>query len=484
MPRIFLNITNGFAVVAILLASAQLMCFAANSKPNFIFIFSDDQAPDTVAAWGNPYVITPHLDKLSQAGSNFMNAYNAGAWRPAVCVPSRTMLNSGLTLWRSRVVDHEKGLQEVPFWSEVMRDAGYTTYMTGKWHLLASAEEAFDVVRNVRPGMPNIVPALNPEAYNRPIKGRDDLWHPADPELSGFWEGGKHWSEVLADDAEAFLQHAMESDSPFFMYLAFNAPHDPRQAPQEYLDKYPLETVEVPENFQSVYWYANHIGARHSLRDEFLAPMPRTHHAVRVHRQEYYAITSHMDTQIGRILAALERSGKADNTYVIFTSDHGLAVGRHGLMGKQNAYEHSLRVPFIITGPGIEAGLRIRERIYFQDVMPTVIELAGAEIPGHVEFRSLLPLLAGEGLPHYPAIYAAYIDYQRMVIEDDWKLIVYPKVPRLRLFNLIEDPLEMNDLIDDPSQTSRIRQLFNRLLQLQIEWEDPLDLSAIEEILP
>jgi arylsulfatase A-like enzyme len=269
------------AFIAILAGLHFSPVVTASDKPNFIFIFSDDQAPDTIAAWGHPQIKTPHLDRLSEAGTNFMHAYNAGAWNPAVCVPSRAMLNSGLTLWRARAINHARGLEQVPFWSQVMRDAGYTTYMAGKWHLFVPIGEVFDVVRNVRPGMPDIFPEQHPHAYNRPMEGREDSWNPADPSLGGLWEGGKHWSEVLADDAEAFLEQAAKSDRPFFMYLAFNAPHDPRQAPQEYIDQYPLKTIELPENFQPVYWYANHIGARHSLRDEFLAPMPRTEHALR-----------------------------------------------------------------------------------------------------------------------------------------------------------------------------------------------------------
>jgi len=451
----------------------------AETRPNFIFILSDDQAPDTVGAWGNPGIKTPNIDRLSAAGVNFLNTYNPGSWSGAVCIPSRTMLNSGLSVWRSRKANHSNGLERVPFWSHVMRDAGYATYMTGKWHLKVLVEQAYQQVRHRRPGMPKVVPSTHPDAYNRPIEGVEDTWDPADPSRGGFWEGGKHWSEVVADDAELFLEQAAASEQPFFMYLAFNAPHDPRQAPQEYIDLYPLDEIELPENYLPAYPYADQIGAPHSLRDEFLAPMPRTEHAIKVHRQEYYAITSHMDAQIGRILDALEASGKADNTYIIFTSDHGLAVGRHGFMGKQNAYEHSVRVPFIMVGPGMEAGRSIEERIYLQDVVPTVMELAGAEVPGHVDFRSLLPLINDEAKAHYPAIYGAYKGKQRMVIEDDWKLIVYPDVPVLRLYNLAEDPLEVHDLAEDPDQAPRIRQLFARLQALQKELDDPLDLSGM-----
>jgi len=145
------------------------------------------------------------------------------------------------------------------------------------------------------------------------------------------------------------------------MYLAFNATHDPRQSPKEYIDRYPLDRIKLPENFLPQYPHAAKVCGL-GLRDEKLMPYPRTEFAVKVHRQEYFAIVTHMDDQIGRILEALEKSGKADNTYIIFTADHGLAVGHHGFCGKQNMYDHSMRVPFFIVGPDIEAGSKIDVR--------------------------------------------------------------------------------------------------------------------------
>ena len=173
--------------------------------------------------------------------------------------------------------------------------------------------------------------------------GKPDPWKPWDKSFEGFWKGGKHWSEIVADDALDFIADADKRENPFFMYIAFNAPHDPRQSPKEYVDRYPLDKVKVPENFLPEYPHNVGMGCGRGLRDEKLAPFPRTHHAVKVNRQEYYAIITHMDTQIGRILDALDKSGKKDNTYIFYGADHGLGVGQHGLMGKQNMYDHSLR---------------------------------------------------------------------------------------------------------------------------------------------
>ncbi len=262
------------------------------------------------------------------------------------------------------------------------------------------------------------------------------------------------------------------------MYLAFNAPHDPRQSPEEYVAKYPLERIQVPENFLSIYPYAEAMGAGKSLRDEKLAPFPRTHYAVKVHRQEYYAIITHMDTMIGHILEALESSGKADNTWIFFTADHGLAVGQHGLFGKQNLYDHSVRVPFFVIGPNAKAGAKIQQPVYLQDIMPTTLELAGIEKPEHVEFHSVLPLLHGDESP-YRAIYGGYLEKQRSIRTDRYKLIVYPKASKIRLYDVKADPKEMDDIADKPSMKPVVKELFASLQELQAEMNDQVDLSGL-----
>ena len=166
-----------------------------------------------------------------------------------------------------------------------------------------------------------------------------------------------------------------------------------------------------------------------------------------------------MDDQIGRILDALEKSGKADNTYIIYTADHGLSVGQHGLLGKQNMYEHSIRVPFFIAGPDIEKGKQIKTLIYLQDVMPTCLELAKAEKPEYVDFKSLLPLTKDENTAHYDRISCSYTETQHMVRKGDYKLISYPKANKCRLFNIENDPWEIHDRINDPSLKGMVAEL-------------------------
>jgi len=452
-----------------------LLCTTAAraEKPNVLFIFADDQAYNTIAAHGNSEIQTPNLDTLAKRGVTFTHAYNMGGYHGAVCVASRTMLNTGLYLWHAQEAEKtlKTDLQEKgQMWSQLLGSAGYDTYFSGKWHIKADTSEIFTVARNVRPGMPN----QTPKGYNRPHEGKEDVWKPWDKSFEGFWKGGKHWSEVLGDDAVEYLGIAGKSDKPFFMYLAFNAPHDPRQSPKEFVDRYPLDKLSTPQPFYTE--YPHNIGSNH-IRDEKLAPFPRTEYAVKVNKQEYYAIITHMDHQIGRILKALEETGKADNTYIVFTADHGLSCGSHGLMGKQNMFEHSMRVPFMVVGPGLAAEKKIDAPIYLQDIMPTTLELADVAVPKHVQFESLLPLLEGDVKSARSSIYGAYTNTQRMVIEGDYKLIVYPQIDVKLLYDLKNDPLEEKNLADEPGQQKRVASLFAKLKSLQGSAGDRLDLD-------
>ena len=464
-------------------------------EPNILFIFADDQSYDTLGPHDDPLVQTPHLDQLARRGVQFTHCYNMGSWTGAVCVASRTMLNTGSTLWRAlkkdgqlRALRRNKNQSDPSrldsMWGPRMRQLGYETYFTGKWHVQADTEKLFTHVKHERPGMPPDTrkPPFHEEGYHRPVKGQPDKWSPHDKKFSGFWEGGRHWSEVLADDAIMFLQDAGKKTrqpqaKPFFMYLAFNAPHDPRQSPKEFVDKYPLAKVKLPAPF-----YARHphdtAGLTPTRRDESLAPYPRTEYAVKVNRQEYYAIITHLDQQIGRILSELRKQGLDKNTWIIYTADHGLSCGHHGLMGKQNMYDHSLRAPFIIVGPEAQSNSRTAEPIYVQDVMATCLDLAGDSQREGIEFQSLLPILRGEK-SRYSSIYGAFMDTQRMVRQDGWKLILYPGLKVKLLYNLNEDPQELKNLADDADQLPRMRKLFAQLQRLQGQHDDEVELEGI-----
>lgn len=469
------------------------------AKPNIVFIFTDDQTYSAIHALGNTEISTPALDAFVEEGVTFTRAYNMGAWGGAVCAASRTMLNSGRTVWRANQFRKRwrKNDSLAMSWSKLMESVGYETYMTGKWHVDAKADSLFNHVQNVRKGMPkdtwqgyaqkkraNKEELPLPVGYGRPKDAQDQSWSPSDKKFGGFWEGGTHWSEVVRNDAIGYINEAKTKDTPFFMYLAFNAPHDPRQAPQEFVDMYPLENISVPKSFATEYPFRNAIKNGNYLRDEMLAPMPRTAYAIKVHTQEYYASISHLDAQIGMIVEALKESGKMDNTYIIMTSDHGLAMGRHGFMGKQNLYDHSIRPPLLLLGPDIPKNKKVDADVYLQDVMATALELGGVAKPSYVEFNSFLSLAKGARKEsHYDAIYGAYLNAQRMIRKDGYKLLVYPEINRVRLYNMNEDPEEMNDLASLPEHKEKIKSLFKDLMALQADLEDTLDLKKVYETL-
>ena len=306
---------NKIILILLFITSSAAFFYSCKEKqpqrPNIIFIITDDQSYSTVHAHGNREIHTPNLDKLASEGISFTHAYNMGAWHGAVCIASRTMLNTGRFIWRARECEEKMMDQLVnrgEFWSQVMQKAGYETYFAGKWHVMNVNPE--DIFNNVGHSFPGGMPETTEEVYNRPVLGQQDKWSPYDTTLGGYWEGGKHWSEVMADDAIDFIHQASRKISPFFMYLAFNAPHDPRQSPKEYVDIYPIQNIKIPESFLSEYPYKDIIGCGKELRDEMLAPFPRTEYAVKIHRQEYYAIITHADNQIGRIIEALDNNEK------------------------------------------------------------------------------------------------------------------------------------------------------------------------------
>ncbi|SHK00307.1 sulfatase-like hydrolase/transferase [Pseudozobellia thermophila] len=477
-------------------------------KPNFVFLFADDQTFESIRALGFDEVYTPNLDRLVKRGASFSHAYNMGGWNGAICVASRAMIISGSFIWNAQKKSEAWGKGDSTAlnqtWGRLLDAQGYDTYMTGKWHVRAPAATVFNDARHIRPGMPKdhsgeLGAAIKkwkkesgdmkdwndymPLGYGRPTGPDDTEWSPTDTLQGGFWEGGKHWSEVVRDDALAFIDSAKQKDNPFFMYLAFNATHDPRQAPQRFLDMYPLEDIKVPENFMPEYPYKDDMGNPPALRDEALAPFPRTEYAVKVHRQEYYALLSHMDEQIGKILDALEASGKMDNTYIFFGADHGLSVGHHGLIGKQSMFDHSVRIPMMVVGPGIPEGKILDQDVYLQDIMATTLDLAGVEKPSYVQFNSLMDLIDGKRKESYykDGVYGAYMNLQRMIRKDGFKLLVYPKIEKVLLFDLENDPEEMHNLADNPEYSEKVETLFADLMELQKTMDDDLSLKEIYE---
>jgi arylsulfatase A-like enzyme len=203
------------------------------------------------------------------------------------------------------------------------------------------------------------------------------------------------------------------------------------------------------------------------VRDEDLAAWPRTGVVVRDQLAEYYGLITHLDEQIGRILAALSRTGRADNTLIVYAADNGLAIGSHGLLGKQNVFEHSMRVPLILVGPGIPRGGSTRAFTYLYDLFPTLCDAIGVPVPADLEGVTLRALWESRTDRVRDSVFLPFMEIQRAVRDERWKLIGYPKIGHLQLFDLQTDPDETVNLVDRPEHAGQLE----RLQKLMAEWQ-------------
>ena len=238
---------------------------------------------------------------------------------------------------------------------------------------------------------------------------------------------------------------------------------------------YDPEQMPLPANYLPQHPFFN---GWMTGRDESLGPWPRTKTILRHQLAEYYGLISHMDHEIGRVLGALEENGQAENTIIVYAADHGLALGSHGLLGKQSVYEHSMGTPLVFRGKGIPAGHSSRAFVYLFDIFPTICELAGATPPDGVEGQSLAPLWRHERRSVRDTVYLAYAKYMRSVRDDRWKLIRYPHINKTQLFDLQNDPHERHDLAGDHRQARRIADMFALLEEAQHQYADTLPLTS------
>lgn len=441
------------------------------ARPNVLFLLSDDQRPDTIHALGNEHIRTPHLDRLVAEGT----ALTRAICPYPLCVPSRAEIMTGTDSFHEGQLDigRRVGEEGIALWAETMRQAGYRTVYTGKWHTSGRPpQRGYEESRMLFAGGGGRwwVPTF--DWNGQPVTGyRGWIFQTADREMKPELGVGltPNISEHFAEGAISAIRD--DSDRPFFLHVNFAAPHDPLLMPFGYADTYDPADMPVSANFlpEHPFDHGNFRG-----RDEKLFDWPRTRREVRRELAVYYAVITHMDAQIGRILDALEETDQLENTIVIFASDHGLAIGSHGLRGKQNMYEHTVGVPLIFRGPGIRAGRRVDAQCYLRDLFPTVCELADIEVPESVESRSLVPVLAGKKESIYPHVFGYFHDAQRMIRTDRYKLIRYPQADRRQLFDLQNDPHEMHNLADDPQYAEVFADLHDKLRAWQKRNGDPV----------
>lgn len=472
----------GFGAVA--MTRPTTLPYSKQKKPpNVLVLFTDDQRFDTIRALGNQNIHTPHIDNLVNGGTSFSNAYIMGGTSGAVCMPSRAMLLTGRGLFHIEGTGNTIPEDHVMM-PELFRKWGYKTCGIGKWH---NGREAFarcfsDGAEIMFGGMsdhwnvpvyrfdPSGTYQTRTPVIEQPLRSNKVVFKGYDHITEG-----RHSSQLFADAAVAFLEKHKSPD-PFFLYVSFTAPHDPRTAPQEFLDRYDPEKIPLPPNFLPRHPFDN---GEMNVRDELLAEFPRAPEEIRKHIAEYHAIISHMDEQIGRILESLKKTGQAENTLIVFSCDNGLALGQHGLLGKQSVYEHSVHVPLIFKGPGIPGGERRDDFCYLSDIFRTVCDLTGIQKPGSVEGKSLVSAIRDQKRKGREALFFSYKYLHRGLRTKRWKLILYnvkgEKHPQL--FDLENDPWEMNNLAEDLSQKIRIKKLTGLLKSMMAEAGDPVRLD-------
>lgn len=429
---------------ALLLCAAHSMA-VAERRPNILFILADDQAPHDFKFYNSQSTLdSPQIDSLATQGMIIDSAVHMGAHTGAVCVPSRHMIMSGRTVWRLPIgpgADKCPPNLETQTIGAVFNRAGYATMRTCKANnCYPKASAQFSVVH---------------DATKR----------------GGTHESGSGWH---ADRVLDYLKdrETKKDARPFFIYFGLSHPHDVRDGTPELLAKYgavnhidpstrpPLHPKQppLPPNWLPTHPFDNtHL----KLRDETKVSgvwNRRDEATIRNEIGREYACAENIDIQIGRVLAKLQEMGELENTYIFYTADHGIAIGRHGLQGKQNLYEHSWRVPMIVKGPGIKPGSRVPGNIYLGDLLATFCDLTGVPTPSTNEGTSFKPVLMGEKPSIRDVLYGAYNGGEkpgmRCVKHGDWKLIEYESATsgtrETQLFNLQENPHEFVAEHHDP----------------------------------
>lgn len=431
-PRVARTQAASALVLCTLLCSAIA---AAAPKPNILHIHADDHRAEGLHALGTDALRTPHLDTLVERGMTFTCCYTMGSMVGAVCTPSRTMMLTGRSWMRiPKAADPlPNAADPATFLPRVMAAAGYQT-----WHIGKSGN-AFP------PGIRAFETSLIEDGK------------------AGTRAGS---SRRLADRTIEFIRSraASRETRPFYIYLAPPVPHDPREAEPQFHRLYDPAILPLSPAFLPLHPWDN---GEMTVRDEQLAPWPRTPEDTRRQLADYYACITGLDFHVGRIFEALQACGQWDNTLIVFSGDNGLSLGDHGLFGKQNLYEFGgMHVPLVFAGPGIPNG-KSRALVYLMDLFPTFSDFAGAPLPEGVEGKSLRPVIEGRIAKVRDVLYTGYRDCMRSIRDDRWKLIRYPLVDRTQLFDLAADPHELHNLAAQPEHAAQVARL-SALLEIEM----------------
>jgi len=447
-------------LLGVLAANAAI----ASERPNILFIVSDDQVHSALGIAGDTRLQTPNLDRLAREGLRFTHAFVP----LPICTPSRAAFLTG-RFGSSNGVQFfgDKIHENIVTWPQTMARNGYQTAMTGKWHNVRDGDYyGFEWTGNV------FIAGMGPFTDQPMIQKFGEK-----PQLV---KGNT--TELYTDTALRFLDER-DRDRPFFLYVAHQAPHDPRVPVPHYTDLYDPALMPLPPNFRPVPKFDP---GTLDIRDERLLPIPRPIPKLKLEIARYFGLISHLDAQIGRLLRGLEEKGLADNTIVIFCGDNGLTLGAHGFLGKQTLHEEGIRIPLIIRHPRLrgQAGQTRDALVYLHDLMPTVCEWTGTPLPEGVQGKSLVTVSEGTQPGVRDAVFGRYnerkVPLMRMIRTHRYKLIKYFKAEREELFDLENDPYEMNDLSGDPDLQQVCNELRRRLIDWLVEQDDRIALDALE----
>lgn len=429
---------RALTTLLLLITTASIL---AADRSNILLIVVDDQSPQDLKAYNAASVLnSPTIDQLAARGVVVENVVHMGSFSGAVCTPSRHMMMCGRSVWHLPISPGAKAGNRCPPNLElstlpaVFNRAGYDTMRTCK---RGNSYEAANKQFTVR---------------------RDDTKRGDTDDTGSAW----HAEQVLDYLRE---RQAARDDDPFLIWFGFSHPHDTRDGKPEYLAKYgatnhtdranppalnPL-APPLPVNYLPRHPFPD---GHPNLRDEVDVSGVWTRRDEATIRNEIgrqFACSEYIDAQIDRVLDQLESTGDLANTIVIYTSDHGMAIGRHGLQGKQNLYQHTWQVPFIAAGPGIPAGTRAAGDFYLLDLLATCCDFAGITPPESNEGLSARPVLTGQAKSLRDVLFGVYSGGtkpgMRCVRKDDWKLIKYDvldgAVRQTQLFNLKDNPHEL-----------------------------------------
>lgn len=429
-----------------MLSSAWSLGCSHMERPNIVVILSDEHAASATGFAGHPQVRTPNLDQLAAQGTSFDRAYT----NSPMCVPSRLSLMTGkyvhqIGAWDNGVIPGP----DFRSWGHHLREAGYQSAIAGRTHFNGPDRRlGFD--RRLSDDLDFWL-----DHSGRPPSRTPDWQRPSNSHVSEYGTGDHvHTRHDVAttDVAVEFLRDP--GPDPFLLYVGYMHPHFPLVAPSEFRDMHDPSTVELPPTWQES------LSDQHPvislLRHGFRNDEPITEAQAREATACYWALVSHLDHQVGRLLDAV-----SENTVVIYTTDHGEMAGHHGIWQKQCFYEPAVRIPLVVRHPSF-SHRRVQSDVSLVDVLPTLRQIAGltpdSSLPGH----SLLDPVARPVLSEYHA--QGMTNGGFMVKSGRWKYCYYGSEHPPQVFDVDSDPLEMHDLADDAKLCAELDALLRSIV--------------------